>query len=62
MSKTDTRSHLLTIDEAAEFLLMHPRTVRRKIAEKEIAAHRFGRSLRISTTDLDTFVKTHREA
>lgn len=61
MSKTANRDRLLTIDEAAELLLMHPRTVRRKIAEKEIAAHRFGRALRISQTDLDTFVKSHRE-
>lgn len=62
MPKLETRTRLLTVEEAAEQLFMHPRTVRRKVAEKEIAAHRFGRALRISQTDLDTFVKSHREA
>ncbi len=61
MPKCETRTRLQTVDEAAEQLFMHPRTVRRLIAEKKLVAHRFGRALRVAQADLDAFVKGHRE-
>lgn len=61
MPKLETRARLQTVDEAAEQLFMHPRTVRRLIAEKKLVAHRFGRALRIAQADLDDYVRRHRE-
>lgn len=40
--------HFLTIEEAAEILKLHPKTVRKKIQSGEIQASRVGRQYRIS--------------
>lgn len=47
---------LLTIEEAAERLKMSVRYLRRAVAERQIAFHRLGRSIRFDPTDLAAFV------
>ena len=48
---------LLTVDEVAQNLRVHPITVRRYIAAGQMAAVRVGRSIRIPKESLDAFVK-----
>lgn len=43
---------LLTINEAAHFLSVDPRTVRRMISRGQLKAKRYGRSIRIAPSDL----------
>ncbi len=53
-------AQFLTVDEAATRLRQSSKTVRRRIASGEIAAHRFGRAVRISSYDLSIYIKTSR--
>ena len=53
---------LLTIGQVAEQLLVSTKTVRRWIKSGDLVAHRFGRQWRISESDLQTFIRTRREA
>lgn len=43
---------LYTVDEAAEFLQLHPKTLRRKIREGEIESTRVGKRYRLSEAQL----------
>jgi excisionase family DNA binding protein len=48
---------LLTVEEAAGELRVHPQTIRRWIADGELPAHRPGpRTIRISRRDLNRFM------
>ena len=49
-------AELLTIEEAASRIGMSVRYVRRAVAERQIAFHRLGRSIRIDPADLAAFV------
>ena len=51
-----TPDGLLTVDEAAQRIKMSTRYVRRLVAERRIAFHRLGRSVRIHPADLDQHV------
>jgi excisionase family DNA binding protein len=51
---------LLTITEAAQRLRLSVRHVRRLLAERRIAYHRLGRSIRLHPADLDTYVAAGR--
>jgi excisionase family DNA binding protein len=62
MSITDRSRRLLTIEEAADYLAMSTRTLRRKIEAGELAAHQLGRVWRISREDLAAFLARHRKA
>jgi excisionase family DNA binding protein len=53
-------AEMLTIEQAAERIGMSARYVRRAIAERRIAAHHFGRSVRIDPADLAVFVRSTR--
>ena len=55
-------SPLLTIPQTATILQVSEKTVRRWIETGDLVAHRFGRQWRISQADLDTFIRTRREA
>ena len=46
LSSSRTALRLLTVAEAAEFLRLSDKTVRRMIARGDLASHRIGRSLR----------------
>lgn len=47
----------ITIDQAAERLGLHPRTVRRMICGGELPAYRVGRFVRIDPDDLSSVVR-----
>jgi excisionase family DNA binding protein len=51
-----------TIGEIAQHLYVSPRTVHRWIANRQLATHRFGRSVRVSESDLKAFLAVHRDA
>lgn len=51
---------LLTVDQAAEHLGTSTRFIRRLIAERRIAFNKLGRHVRLSTTDLDSFIQAGR--
>jgi len=46
---------LITVEEAAERLNLHPKTVLRYIHDGRLAATRIGKSYRIAKADLDAF-------
>ncbi len=48
---------MLTVEEIADQLRVHPRTVRQWIASGELIAMDIGRGYRISKTDLADFVR-----
>jgi excisionase family DNA binding protein len=52
---------LLTLDEAATHLRVSVKTVRRWIDTGDVVAHRIGRSLRISESDLQNFIRMRRD-
>jgi excisionase family DNA binding protein len=64
ITTTGTRARSLTklrtIDETAELLNTSSRTVRRFIDSGALAAHRLGRSVRISEADIATFLAANR--
>lgn len=49
-----------TVAQVAELLGVSTRSVRRWIAASELFAHKFGRQVRISETDLRAFVEAGR--
>lgn len=51
---------MMTVDEAAKFLRMRPRHVRRLVAERRIVFYRIGRCVRFSRDDLTAYVNEHR--
>jgi excisionase family DNA binding protein len=57
---TVTSNELLTIQQAAQRMGMSARHVRRLVAERRIAHHRFGRSVRLTTTDVDAYIAAMR--
>lgn len=52
---------LLTTSEAAQALALHPRTIRRLVAEGELAPVRFGRAVRFRPSDLTELVERRSE-
>ncbi len=59
MTVTTSRS-LVSIEEAAEVMGMSARHVRRLVAERRIAFHKLGRSVRIARADIDAYVAASR--
>ena len=62
MAALDTRLAFLTVDEVAQRVQQSPRTIRRKIAEGEIAAVRLGEfgPLRVSVGEYDAWLERRR--
>ena len=52
-------AQLYTVEEVATCFRVDPRTIRRWIAQGEIAAYRFGRQWRIKDTDFQDFAEKH---
>ena len=48
-------THLFTVDQVAELLNLHVKTVRRYIHDGRLTARRIGKEYRIAKADLDTF-------
>jgi excisionase family DNA binding protein len=55
-------AELLTCQEAAEYLHVPVRFIRRLIAERRIPFHKCGRYVRLKRSDLDAFVEAGRVA
>jgi len=51
-----------TVGEIAHQLNVSSRTVRRWFANRQLAVHRFGRSVRVSEADLKAFLAVNRDA
>jgi excisionase family DNA binding protein len=57
MKSQDTRiATFLTIEEVADRLRMHQRTIRRLIKSGKLRAHRIGGCIRINVEDLAAFI------
>ncbi len=52
---------LYSVTETAKLLKVSPRTVRRWIEKGDLTVHRFGRQIRITDSDLVTFIRQCRE-
>ena len=61
MKTAPARTHLLTVEEAAERLGTSVRFIRRLRAERRLPFVKLGRHLRVDTADLDAFVASCRE-
>lgn len=59
-SDTAPFDRMLTVDEAADRLGTSPRFIRRLVAERRIAFTKLGRHVRLSSTDLDAFIRSGR--
>lgn len=57
---TTAPNEMLTVEEAAKRMNMSARHVRRLVAERRIAHHRFGRSVRLAPTDIDAYIAAGR--
>jgi excisionase family DNA binding protein len=53
---------LFTVAEIAKLLKVSTKSVRRWIEAGDLIAHRLGRQLRITESDLSTFIKQCRDA
>ena len=51
-----------SVSETAKLLKVNPKTVRRWIENGDLTVHRFGRQIRITDSDLVTFIRQHRES
>ena len=55
-----TTTNYLDVRQAAEYLGVHERFVRRLISERRIGFHHLGRKIRIAETDLQAFLAAGR--
>ena len=55
-----TSGSLLSVEEAAEVMGMSARHVRRLVAERRIAFHKLGRSVRLARVDIDAYIAASR--
>ena len=53
---------MLTVEEVANEFRVCTRSVRRWIAEGDLAIHKFGRAIRVARGDLDAFKRANRSA
>lgn len=60
MTKDSTVDTMLTVEEAADRMRMSVRYVRRLVAERRIAFHRLGRSIRFDPADVQAFIHSGR--
>jgi excisionase family DNA binding protein len=47
---------VMTIDEAAAYLRVHPQTIRRRVKDGTLPGARIGRTWRVRRVDLDRFL------
>jgi excisionase family DNA binding protein len=50
-----------TVNQVAEMLTMSARSIWRRIKDRELPVHKFGRAVRISHPDLMAFLATRRD-
>ncbi|MCV2880367.1 helix-turn-helix domain-containing protein [Sedimentimonas flavescens] len=61
MPDTPSTAPLLSLDQTADLLQVSTRTLRRAIADQELAAHKVGRQWRIARKDLEAYLRRHRK-
>lgn len=59
MTDDDKEQNVFTLTEAADFLRLHPRTIRREIDRGNLTAARLGRVWRITRADINTYLREH---
>ena len=59
-AKPNPVAKFYSVDDVADALGVHPKTVRRRITAGELRVHRIGRQLRISTEDFHAYVALRR--
>lgn len=59
---TEDRVIAYTLDDVAEILQVHPRTVRRRVNSGEIESFRVGNKIRILHTDLMDYIERQKQA
>ncbi len=59
---TSTLPAFHSVNETAKLLKVSPKTVRRWIENGHLTVHRFGRQIRITDSDLVTFIRQRRES
>lgn len=58
-----TRRRLVSLDAAAEYAAVHPRTIRRRVADGSLTGYRFGpRVIRVSLDEVDGLLRPVRAA
>jgi excisionase family DNA binding protein len=60
-SRQPSLARLLTVAEAAEIISACAKWVRTQIGQGNLKSHRFGRLVRISSEDLEEFIKGRRK-
>jgi len=60
MTRTETREVYLTVREAAAMFKLNPKTIYRAVATRDLNHHRFGRSIRITLSDLQQWANRNR--
>lgn len=55
-----TINKLLTIEEAAEYLSITPRMIRRLLEQKKLPVYRIGKHIRFAEADLEIFINSVR--
>ena len=59
MPKNSAEPHLLTLKDAGEILGVHPRFIRRRIAEGKLTGYRLGeRAFRVDRAELLAYLET----
>jgi excisionase family DNA binding protein len=59
-SQSGAEPLFLTIEYVADYLGLSVATIRRAIHDKKLPAHKFGRAVRVSRSDLDNFITKSR--
>lgn len=62
LGAADLPDRLWTFEEAAEFLAVSPRTVRRLVAQGELPSVHIGRAVRLLPSDVAAWVRGRRDA
>ena len=53
-----TSRHMISLEEAAEIIGCHPRTIRRRISEGQLTGYRMGlRILRVDQTEVENLLR-----
>lgn len=58
MEKNTTEAWFSSLQDAAERIDLHPRTLRRAIAAGELPGYKFGRALRVRLDELDAWAES----
>ena len=58
MNKNTAKARFASLQDAAEQVALHPRTLRRAISAGELTGYKFGKALRVRLDELDAWVES----